>query len=511
MSERIAGRSAAPAPRSELKAGAIGFWDALIIGLAATSPAYTIAAIIGGLVLFSGVHAPGVMIASFIPMLLIASAFYYLNTVDQDSGTTFSWVTRAMGPWFGWIGGWAITMTGVLIIGSLAEVGVRYSLLTFGLEDAAYDPVLVRVLAVLLILLMTAICVWGTEISARLQNVLIVFQIVSLLAFAVVALVQVYSGTSPFESIEPSWEWLNPFGGGWAGVTAGLLLGVFAYWGWESAVNLTEETTDSSRAPGLAAVWSTVVLVVTYVSVTIAVVALAGTTFLADNAGEEDAIFQILASESMGPWAWIVMLSVATSAIASTQTTIIPASRTALSMARRRALPAMFGRVHPRFRTPDTATWWVAGIAIVYYLVLGVLSETALWDSLTALGLLIAFYYALTGIACAVYFRRRLTSSVKDFLLIGLGPVVGAAMLLWLLVAAIIDYGNPENSYSETAWFGLGPPLVIGVAIFLAGIVTMVVWYFRDRRFWEERPSTAEIDLPLLAAERERRTKEDAS
>lgn len=499
-----------PAPQSGLKPNAIGFFDAMVIGLASTSPAYTIAAIIGGLVLFSGVHAPGIMLASFIPMLLIASAFYYLNTVDQDCGTTFSWVTRAMGPWLGWIGGWAIAMTGVLIVGSLAEVGVRYSLLTFGLEDAAYDPVLIRVLTVVLILVMTAICVWGTEISARLQNVLIVFQVLSLLAFAVVAFALVFSGNSPFDSLTPSWEWLNPFGGGWEGVTAGLLLGVFAYWGWESAVNLTEETTNSSQAPGKAAIWSTIVLLATYLSVTIAVVALAGDAFLAENADEEDAIFQVLASETMGPWAWVVMLSVATSAIASTQTTIIPASRTGLSMARRGALPKTFGHIHPRFRTPDVSTWWVAGIAIAYYLVVGLLSETALWDTLTALGLLIAFYYALTGIACAVYFRKRLTRSAKSFLLIGVGPVLGSLMLLWLLVAAIIDYGNPENSYTETPWFGVGPPLVIGVGIFLTGIVLMIVWYFRDRRFWAERPSTAEQPIVRIDATTGRREGADA-
>lgn len=478
-----------------LKAGAIGFFDALVIGLAATSPAYSLAAIIGALVFFTGVHAPGVMLISFLPMLLIASAFYYLNSVDQDCGTTFSWVTRAMGPWFGWIGGWAITMTGVLIIGSLAEVGVRYTFLTFGLEDLAYNTWLVRILAVLLVIGMTAICVWGTEISAHLQNALIIFQVLSLLAFAVVALVQVYNGTSPFDSIEPRWEWLNPFAGGAAGITGGLLLGVFAYWGWESAVNLTEETTNSSQAPGMAAIWSTVVLVVTYISVAIAVVALAGTTFLAEYADEEDAIFQILATESMGPWAWVVMVSVATSAIASTQTTIIPASRTGLSMARRKALPAMFGHIHPRFRTPDTSTWWVAGIAIVWYLVLGTISETALWDSLTALGLLIAFYYALTGIACAIYFRTRLTKSVKNFLLIGVGPVLGGLMLGWLLVQAIIDYSNPENSYSEQSWFGMGPPLVIGLGIFATGIVLMLIWYVRDNRFWAAKPSTVDDDI----------------
>ena len=84
---------------------------------------------IGPIVALVGVYAPGVLLASFVPMLLIASAFHYLNRVDQDCGTTFSWVTRAMGPWFGWLGGWAITMTGVLVIGSLADVGVSFTLL----------------------------------------------------------------------------------------------------------------------------------------------------------------------------------------------------------------------------------------------------------------------------------------------------------------------------------------------------------------------------------------------
>src|SRR3954451_14822037 len=109
------------APEAELKHGAISFLDALVIGLASTSPAYSLAAIIGPIVALVGVHAPGVLLASFVPMLMIASAFYYLNKADQDCGTTFSWVTRAMGPWVGWIGGWAIAMTGVLVTGSLAD------------------------------------------------------------------------------------------------------------------------------------------------------------------------------------------------------------------------------------------------------------------------------------------------------------------------------------------------------------------------------------------------------
>ena len=148
-----------------------------MIGLAATSPAYSLAAVIGPIAALVGVYAPGVLLASFVPMALIATAFLYLNRVDQDCGTTFSWVTRAMGPWMGWIGGWAITMTGVLVIGSLADVGVSFTLLMFGADGAADNAWIRMPLAILLILLMTWICVQGTDISARLQNALIVAQV----------------------------------------------------------------------------------------------------------------------------------------------------------------------------------------------------------------------------------------------------------------------------------------------------------------------------------------------
>ena len=487
--------TAGPAEGSTLKADAIGFVDALVIGLAATSPAYSLAAVLGPIVALVGVSAPGVLLASFVPMLFIASAFYYLNKVDQDCGTTFSWVTRAMGPWWGWIGGWAITMTGVLVIGSLADVGVRFGLLTVGLDDLAGSKLAVTVGAVALIVLMTWLCVLGTELSASVQNGLIIAQVLSLLVFAAVAMGQVAAGDAAPGAPSPSLSWLNPFGGGGTALTGGLLLGVFAYWGWESAVNLTEETEDSATAPGKAGIFSTVILLATYLGVAFALVARSGTEFLTENAEEEEFIFGLLATDILGGWDWVVLLAVTTSAIASTQTTIIPASRTALSMARRQAMPARLGHVHRHYRTPDVSTWWVAGIAIAWYLVVGQISENALFDSLTALSLLIAFYYALTGIACAVYYRRHLLDSARNLFLIGVGPLVGASLLAWLLVESVIDISDPGNSYTGQSWLGVGPPLVIGVAVFLVGVVLMLLWRRQDTAFWQERAGLADERL----------------
>jgi amino acid transporter len=485
-----------------LKAGSIGFVDALVIGLASTSPAYSLAAIIGAVTALAGVNAPGILIASFVPMALIATAFLYLNRVDPDCGTTFSWVTRAMGPWFGWIGGWAIMMTGVLIVGSLADVGIRFGLYGFGellgsdgLIEAGDNAWIRMPAAVALVLLMTWICVLGTDVSARLQNVLILVQVVSLLVFAAVAIYRAVDGDSPLDEITPELGWLDPFGAGGSALSSGLLLGVFAYWGWESAVNLSEETRDGDRTPGRAALLSTFILLLSYVSVAIAVVAFAGTQWLSDNAGEEEFVFLYLAQEVLGGWSWILLLSVSTAAIASTQTTILPASRTGLSMARRGALPSRVGRIHPRHRTPDVSTWLVAAIAIAWYVGMYQVSENALFDSLTALALLIAFYYALTGIACAVYYRKHLTESAKNLFLIGIGPLVGSGLLIWLLGLSVRDQSDPDNSYSGQAWLGVGPPLVIGVAVFLVGVVLMLFWRTQDARYWAERPSLPDPDV----------------
>ena len=61
-------------------------------------------------------------------------------------------------------------------------------------------------------------------------------------------------------------------------------------------------------------------------------------------------------------------------------------------------------------------------LSIVWYVGLTIISENILFDSIAALGLMIAFYYGITGFACAIYYRRELFRSVKTFLLIGVGP-----------------------------------------------------------------------------------------
>jgi len=472
-----------------LKKDALGFVSSCVIGVASTAPGYSLAASLGFVVAVTGVglQAPAILLLAFVPMLLIASAYYYMNRADPDCGTTFSWVTRAMGPSWGWLGGWAIVVADVIVMANLAQIAGLYSFLLFGWDSAAASTAAVTAVGVVWIAVMTAICVIGIELSARTQVGLLGAEILTLALFAVVALVKVATGDAGPDSVDPSLSWINPFEiNSFDALVEGVLIAVFIYWGWDSTVTVNEESRDATEGPGKAALLATVILLAIYVIVAYAAQAYGGVQQLIDN--QED-VLSVLGTEVFGsPLDKILIIAVLTSAAASTQTTILPTARTSLSMARAGAMPESLGRVHPRFLTPHVSTILMGVLSIVWYVGLTIVSENILFDSIAALGLMIAFYYGLTGFACTIYYRGELTQSLKSFLLIGVGPFLGGLMLLAIFIKSCVDYADPANSESGDSWFGLGPPLVIGLGFLILGAILMLLWRIEHKDFFKRTP-----------------------
>ena len=141
------------------------------------------------------------MWVSFIPMLLVATSYYYLNRADPDCGTTFSWGAKAFGPVTGWLGGWAIVIADVVVMANLAQIAGSYTFLLVGQEDLAASTTWVTIVGVLWIALMTWICYLGIELSAKSQSLLLATECLILVIFAIVALINVYSGLHG--SVEP--------------------------------------------------------------------------------------------------------------------------------------------------------------------------------------------------------------------------------------------------------------------------------------------------------------------
>ena len=469
-----------------LKANALGLTSSIVIATASVAPAYSLAASLGLVVAGVGLQAPIIMLLAFVPMLFIAYGYRGLNEIDPDCGTTFTWGSRVFGPKTGWMGGWAIIVADVIVMANLAQIAGQYGFQLIGAYGVAASPGWTELAGLIWIALMTLICYIGIEISARMQVVLLSIELTMLAVLSITALVKVYSGHGTAGSVHVAASWFNPFNiGSFSALTLGLLTAIFIYWGWDTAVSVNEETRDRTKTPGRAAVLSTVLLLVTYGLVTVSAQSFAGAGTTGgglanpDNSGD---VLSGLGSEVFGTtgFGWflskLLILMVLTSAAASTQTTIMPTARTALSMADHKSIPSGFARVHPRFRTPTWSTIGMGLASIAFYALLAKVSTNVLADSISSLGLAIAFYYGLTGLACAWHFAPRAFSRSgrgSVFWLRFVLPLLGALILFAFFGYGAYQFWSP--AYGYTSWtMPFSPHWQIG-GVFLTGIGSLVL------------------------------------
>ncbi|WP_411699786.1 APC family permease [Conyzicola sp.] len=497
-------KTSPPSTGKGLATGTLGLVGSTVIGLASTAPVYSLAATLGFVVLTVGAQAPIAFIIAFVPMFLIAFAYRELNREVPDCGTTFTWATKAFGPWVGWMGGWGVAVAGMVVLSNLAQIGGKYFWLLVN-PELAENGFVVTSTGVVFIALMTWISYRGTEIGERLQNVLLGIQYLALVVFVVAAAVAVATGTAPAGATAPQLDWFNPFAFESASAfVEAVLLAIFIYWGWDTCLALNEETKDPQRIPGRAAILTTVILLVTYVGVAVAAMAYAGLGTSGVGLGNEtnaEDVFFALKDVLFGPWAWLLVIAVMVSAVSSTQTTILPTARGTLAMAAYKALPKRFATVHPRFKTPGFSTFVMGVVATVFYVGLTIISEDFLSDTILALGLAIAFYYSITGFACVWYFRRELFASAHNVVFKLVLPLLGALMLTAAFVFSAIDMFDPDYGY--TVIWGIGGVFVVGIGSLALGVVLMALWFlFPDSKPFF-RGESLNRETPILAPETE--------
>jgi amino acid transporter len=491
-----------------LKTGALGLISSTVIATASVAPAYSLAATLGFVVLAVGLKSPIVAILAFVPMILTSIGYSELNKADPDCGTTFTWATRAFNPNWGWAGGWAIVAADVLVMASLAQVAGQYIFLLFNADGIGHNPASSWVLltGILWIVAMTYICYRGIEVSANFQKALLSIEIVMLLVLSVTALVRVGTGNHPAVSLHPTLSWLNPFGLPFGAFASGLILMVFIYWGWDTALSVNEETKDPAKTPGRAAILSTLILVVTYAIVIFAAQSFSGIGSKGiglSNPNNASDVLSVLGTSVFGTGtvgtvlSHLLILMVLSSAAASTQTTILPTARTTLSMATYKALPPSFAQIHRRHLTPTVSTLVMGGISIVLYAAMNYISGgNVIADAVTSCGIFIATYYGLTGFACVWYYRRNLRTSARNLWMQGILPLIGA-LILWFLGGYSLweDYDvNTGNSYTSYTIPGIhwevGGVFVIVFLSWLAGLIFWIFLRIRQPAFFKGKTLT---------------------
>jgi len=482
-----------------LKAGSVGLLGATVIGISCVAPAYTLTASLGPTVAAVGTQMPGIFLVGFVPMLLVALGYRELNTAMPDSGTSFTWATRAFGPWIGWMGGWGLIVATVVVLSNLAGIAVDFLYLalaqvfnTPSIADLTNNLLINIVTCLVFMALACYVSYRGMETTKAVQYILVAFQLIVLVWFSGAALIE-YGNGSAFDPLAFSGSWFNPFlVPNFSAFAAGVSLSIFIFWGWDVTLTMNEETKNPETTPGRAATLSVGIIFALYVLVAVTALMFSGIGTGAlglGNEGIQGNVFAALAGPVMGPFAILLSLAVLSSSAASLQSTFVGPARTMLAMGHYKAFPERFASISPRFKSPGFATVIAAVVAWAFYAVMRVVSTDVLTDTILTRGMMICFYYGVTAFACVWYFRSEAFSNARAFFLKFLAPLIGGVILSVIFVTTVIDSTNPDYG-SGSSIGGVGLVFVLAMVLFSSGIVLMLVQRRANPSFFQGKTLT---------------------
>ncbi|HUH52530.1 MAG TPA: APC family permease [Microbacteriaceae bacterium] len=476
--------------RKGLEPGTVGVFGAIIIGLSVCAPAYTLTSAIGPAAQEVGWQTPAIFLAGFLPMLLVAIGYRSLNDKMPDSGTSFTWATRAFGPWVGWMAGWGLIAATVLVLSNLAGIAVEFLfesldvIMSGGGEVAALSGVLwINILVCLGFMgVATFISYRGMTSTKIFQYITVFFQMAVLVWFVLAMFF--FADPSPDTGARniPELSWFNPLEiTSFSAFSAGLAVSIFVYWGWDTVLTLGEETKPSKgrfSTEGKAAMILVAILLVMYVGTATATLVWAGVgdgphglanVTIAEN------VFAAIAHPVMGPFAIMLLVGILLSAMSSINTTAISPARTLLAMSHYGALPKAIKKIHPKYKSPYVALLLSSIVASVFYAIMRFISEDVLWDTITALGMMVCFYYGITALSSTWYFRKTaFKSGAKKAISQVILPGIGGLFLLITFFQTTIDYLDPAAGSGSNIG-GVGLVGLIGTVVLLLGVVLMLL------------------------------------
>ncbi|WAZ25964.1 APC family permease [Streptomyces cinnabarinus] len=441
-----------------LQAGALGTFDTVVMAVAGSAPAYSLAATTAVLVGAVGTASPAALLYCAIPMLGIALAFSYLGRIDVNAGASYSWVGRTLHPFLGFLSGWALVVSATIfmVAGSLPAGSMTLALFD---ERLAENTALSTLVGAAWFVLMLLVVLGGARLTVRAQLVMSGVELALLALFAVLAVLH----TDNARAFDWSWFGLGQFDGV-SGFASGALIAAFYYWGWDVTSNLSEETRNSRRTAGIAGLIGLGVVFLLFEVFTIAVnVILSAGQIHANDAN----VLAVLGAEIWPGWGGkLLIVAVMLSTVATLETTLIQVTRSLFAMGRDRTMPGALGKVHRTWNTPWVAIAVVGVVALAMFVASNALGTVGdiLSDAISAIGLQIAVYYGLTGLAVVVAYRKMLLKSPANFVLGGVWPLFGALFMFWVFVESLGE---------------LSPAAVaIGIGGLAAGLVPML-WYWR--------------------------------
>ena len=455
----------------KLAANVLGLFESAVMGVAGSAPAYSIAASTALLVGAVGLAGPAALLYCGIAMFGIVFAFNYLGRTESNSGATYAWVRRGLHPALGYIAGWSLLMcSSIFMVAATLPAGSSF--LGLFSEKLSNSKGWVTLFGTIFFLLMVAAVAFGVTITATVQVIMSTIEVGLLLLFAVLA---IFHGQKTHTF---SWHWFSPTSFGSSQTFfAGALVAAFYYWGWDVTANLNEETKGSHKTPGRGAIIGMIITFLLFEVFTIGSNMVLSSKDIADNSAN---ILGVLGQKVWpGTPGKLIVVAVLLSTVATLETQLIQVTRTMFSMGRDGTLTRAFGKVHKKYKTPIVATMTITVVGLGLFVgsqFIGSLG-TIMTDAIASIGVQISIYYALAGYSVVVLFRKMIFKSVKNFIFMGLWPIIGALFMTIMFIKVIPTLDQTTK--------------IISFGTMALGLIPMI-WYWSRGHVYFKMPSKEE-------------------
>ena len=326
---------------------------ALVVGCIIGVGIFRMAASIAGVL-----HTPGLVLLIWLigGLLSLCGALCYaeLAAAYPSTGGDYVYLRQAYGPLVGFCFGWTkvfIERTGTIAI--LAFVFAEYLS-----RVAGYDEWTRRIVATAAVSALTASNLLGVRWGTRVQNVLTALKLLTLGGIIMVGLAVGRGSTANLSPLWPASAGLSTIGS----LGVALVFVLWAYGGWAESSYVADEVRDPQRNVPRSIVGGLLLTMVLYLAVNAVYLAYVP---LSEMAGQRLVAARMM-SVALGPRAGdVVAVLVACSALGALNGYILTSARILYAAAQDHPVLSRFGRVHPRFHTPDRALLCNAAVAVV--------------------------------------------------------------------------------------------------------------------------------------------------
>jgi len=470
--------SASEAPRARLRRS-LGLWSLIALGIgsvigsgiftltgtAAAGLTFDYASIYKAPVLdllMSGTDAlslkgrPGAGPGISLSFLLVAVAcgfaalcYAELASMIPVAGSAYTYAYATMGELFAWIIGWDLILeyavsNMAVAVGFAAYLNDLFDNFGFHLPFKISNPVFIEgkatgavfnLPAFVLLMILSWILVRGVKESANANNAMVLVKLAAILLFVFGAAGAVNTG---------NWHPFLP--NGFSGVLTGGAIVFFTYIGFDSVSTAAEECENPQRNMPLGILITLGACAVLYAAVALVLTGIAHWDTLNNAAPVANALKAL----GYNRLRFVVTVGALFGMISSLLVFQFGQARIWFVMSRDRFLPALFGRLHPRFETPYVSTW-IAGFLVG--IGAGILDIGTLGD-LTNIGTLFAFIVVSVGV---IILRRTQPDRPRSFRVPWV-PVVPAISIVCCLVLML--------SLPLETWIRFVAWLAIGLVIF---------------------------------------------